>query len=96
MKNALPSSASLGSYELSVICRTYSQEFTSYKASMAPTTPMAASPANSMPTRPAPLEAEPLEVLPAAPVGLVPALPDVVGPAVPAVERTVPLLESVE
>lgn len=62
---------------------------------MAPTTPMAASPANSMPTRPAPLEAEPLEVL-AAPVGLVPALPDVVGPAVPAVERTVPLLESVE
>jgi hypothetical protein len=54
---------------------------------MAPTTPMAASPAT--------LEAEPLEV-PAAPVGLVPALPDVVGPAVPAVERTVPLLESVE
>lgn len=49
-----------------------------------------------MPTRPAPLEAEPLEELPAAPVGLVPALPDVVGPAVPAVERTVPLLESVE
>ena len=48
-----------------------------------------------MPTRPAPLEAEPLDV-PAAPVGLVPALPDVVGPAVPAVEMTVPLLELVE
>jgi hypothetical protein len=73
----------------------FSKKIASYKASMAPTTPMAASPANSMPTRPAPLEAEPLEV-PAAPVGLVPALPAVVGPAVPAVERTVPLLESVE
>jgi hypothetical protein len=64
---------------------------------MAPTTPMAASVANSMPTRVAPpSEGEPLEALPAALVGLVPALPVVVGPAVPAVESTVPLLESVE
>jgi hypothetical protein len=67
---------------------------TSYKASMAPTTPIAARPTTSMPMREAaPEDAAPLEALPAAPVADVPALPVVVGPAVPAVERTVPLLE---
>jgi hypothetical protein len=67
---------------------------TSYKASIAPTTPIAARPTTSMPMREAAPEDEaPLEALPAAPVAEVPAFPVVVGPAVPAVERTVPLLE---
>lgn len=56
--------------------------------SMAPTTPMAARPAASMPMR----AALPSLSLPAALVGVVAAFPVVVGPAVPAVVRTVPLL----
>jgi len=64
--------------------------------SMAPTTPIAARPAASMPMRAAlPSDDSPSCALPAASVAAVPAFPVVVGPAVPAVERIVPLLESV-
>lgn len=67
-----------------------------YMTSMAPTTPMAARPAASMPMRAAlPSDESALCALPAASVAEVPAFLVVVGPAVPAVERTVPLLASV-